>query len=211
MSFSNGRRPVPLPGRPALQVVNYPHSALRHRSKPVRRVDAELKSMIRQMFDLMYANKGVGLAANQVALPLRLFIVNLEGDPAKGQEMIFINPVSSQPKGSGEQEEGCLSFPNLFGNVIRPKQVRVNAYDLTGREIDTTLDGMLARVVQHEIDHLDGVLFVDRMHPTARMKIQDEIEAFDIEFQSQRASGQYPDEATIQARLRELEQRYCLT
>ena len=103
---------------PVLRIVKYPHPALRHKSKPLRRVDGELKNVVREMFDLMYQHKGIGLAANQVNLPYRLFIINTEGDPAKGQEYVFINPVISKRSGTAEAEEGCLSFPE----ILRPRE-----------------------------------------------------------------------------------------
>ena len=97
-----------------MEIVTYPHPTLRHESKPVKRVDAELREIVQEMFHLMYEARGVGLAANQVDLPLRLFVLNLESDPDKSEEFVFINPVISKPKGSEEKEEGCLSLPELW-------------------------------------------------------------------------------------------------
>ena len=193
---------------PSIQIVPYPHPTLRHKSKPVRRVDAELVRTVREMFNLMYAHNGIGLAANQVDLPLRLFIVNLTAKPDEGEEFVFINPVLSKPKGNEESEEGCLSFPELYGPVTRPKQITVQAYNLKGEEIRASLNGMLARVVQHEYDHLDGVLFVDRMSPTARAQVQPTLNEFELSFRALRQTGAMPDDATIAGRLAELEQRY---
>src|SRR5699024_2395218 len=124
--------------------------------------------LVREMFDQMYQAKGIGLAANQVDMPLRLFVVNLESNPTEGEELVFINPVITRPKGSDEAEEGCLSLPGVYGNVVRPKQVRINAYTLEGKEIDAEVTGLFARCVQHELDHLDGVLFTDRVAPSIR-------------------------------------------
>ena len=165
--------------------------------------------MVREMFDLMYEAGGIGLAANQVDLPLRMFIVNLAGNPSDGEEMVFLNPVVSRPKGTEEKEEGCLSIPELYGPVKRPKQVQVDAYSLGGEELQGVLDGMLARVVQHELDHLDGVLFTDRMAPSARMEIDAELEEFETDFQSRRATGEMPSDEVIAARLRDWETKYC--
>jgi peptide deformylase len=192
-----------------LQIITYPHPTLRHKSKPIRRVDAELRQIVRTMFGLMYENKGIGLAANQVDLPLRLFIVNLKADPHEGEEMVFLNPVISFPKGSDEAEEGCLSVPGVYGNVIRPKQVRINAYSLEGKEIDMVVTDLLARCVQHELDHLDGVLFLDRMSPAARADIAGELEEFEAEFASRRSTGSIPSDEQIAARLAEWEKKYC--
>jgi len=192
-----------------LEIVTYPHPTLRRVSKPLRRVDAELRKNIREMFDLMYAAKGIGLAANQVDLPLRLFIVNLTAKPDEGEELVFINPVISLPRGGGEEaEEGCLSLPGLYGNVTRPKQVRVNAYSLSGNEIVADATGLFARCVQHELDHLDGVLFPDRMSASARADIQEDLGIFETEFNSKRATKSIPAEEEIAKRWAELEGRY---
>lgn len=192
-----------------MKIIPFPHPTLRHKSKAIRRVDPALKKIVREMFDLMYAAKGVGLAANQVDLPIRLFIANLEADPGRGQELVFINPVVTNPKGSEEQEEGCLSLPGLYGNVVRPKQVRIAAYDLSGNEIDTTATGLLARVIQHELDHLDGVLFIDRMDRVAQSTLQDTLDEFITAFDSRRGTGEVPADREIFDRLAEWEQRYC--
>jgi peptide deformylase len=192
-----------------LQIVLFPHPTLRHKSKSIKRVNAELARTVREMFDLMYASKGIGLAANQVDLPLRLFIANLSGNPDEGEELVFLNPVISHPKGSEEAEEGCLSFPELYGPVTRPKEVTVNAYNLKGEEFRAKVNGMLARVAQHETDHLDGVLFTDRMSATAKAKVQPVLDEFEINFHSRRRVGEIPDDATIAARLAQWEQRYC--
>jgi peptide deformylase len=192
-----------------LQIITFPHPTLRHKSKPIRRVDAELRQIVRSMFNLMYENKGIGLAANQVDLPLRLFVVNLKSDPQEGEEMVFLNPVISFPKGSEEAEEGCLSLPGLYGNVIRPKQVRINAYTLEGNEVDMVVSDLLSRCVQHELDHLDGVLFPDRMSPAARTDLAAELDEFEADFSSRRSTGSVPSDEQITARLAEWEKKYC--
>lgn len=193
-----------------MQIIAYPHPTLRHPSKPIRRVDAELKQMVREMFNLMYEAKGIGLAANQVNLPLRLFVMNLESDPNKPElEKVFINPVISQPKGSAEAEEGCLSLPGLYGPVVRPKQVRITAYGIDGREIDMTVDDLLGRCVQHEVDHLDGVLFIDRMSAGAKADLADELYDFEAVFRSQRETGGIPSDEELAEERKKWEARYC--
>jgi peptide deformylase len=193
-----------------LQILTYPHPTLRRVARPLRRVDAELRQTIRQMFDLMYAAKGIGLAANQVGLPLRFFIVNLEAKPDAGEELVFINPVISLPRGGSEEaEEGCLSLPGVFGQVVRPKQVRLNAYSLQGKEFEADLSGLFARCCQHELDHLDGVLFPDRMSPTARADIQTELTDFEADFSSRRGTGEVPNEEEIAKRWAEWESKYA--
>ncbi len=165
--------------------------------------------MVRQMFQLMYEAKGIGLAANQVDLPLRLFVVNPAGDPEEGEEHVFINPVISHPKGQSEHEEGCLSIPGIVGNVRRPEYVRVQAYDLTGKEIQIQLDGMFARVVQHELDHLDGVLFTDRLSDTGKLSVRTGLEELEIEFKMRRDTRGIPGDEEIARRRAELQKRYC--
>ena len=192
-----------------MQIVHYPHPTLRHKSKPVKRVDAELRAMIAEMFELMYQFNGVGLAANQVDLPLRLFIVNTAGKPDDGEEMVFINPVLSKPKANEEAEEGCLSLPGIYGNVRRPKQIRVSAYNLKGEEINADLTGLLSRVVQHETDHLDGVMFFDRMTDAARQPIEEQLEEFEVAFKQQLQTGEMQSESQVQERLQQLETQYC--
>ncbi len=192
-----------------MQIVTFPHPTLRHVSKPIKRVDSRLREIVDEMFRLMYEARGVGLAANQVDLPIRLFVANLESDPQEGEELVFINPVISRPKGSEEADEGCLSLPDLYGPVKRPKNVRINAYSLDGSEIVADLEGLFARVVQHETDHLDGVLFVDRMSETARAEVDDVLDEFEADFRSRRSTGEIADDLAIAKRLAEWEARYC--
>src|SRR5687768_18608171 len=162
------------------------------------------------MFDLMYAAKGIGLAANQVDLPLRFFLVNLEAKPDAGEELVFINPVISLPRGGSEEaEEGCLSIPGVYGQVVRPKQVRLNAYSLKGEEFAADLSGLFARCCQHELDHLDGVLFPDRMSATARADIDEDLLIFETEFNSRRTTGALPSEEEIARQWAQWEGRYA--
>lgn len=193
-----------------MRVIHFPHPTLLRVSKPLRRVDAELRKMVAEMFDLMYQNKGIGLAANQVDLPYRLFVMNESGDSKnKELERVFINPVLSKPKGSEEAEEGCLSLPGLYAQVRRPATIHVSAYDLSGKEVELDAEGLPARIIQHEYDHLDGVLFVDRLSSTELADIKDRLEDFRAEFQSRRETGELPDDAKIFATLAELEKLRC--
>ncbi len=190
-----------------MRIIHYPHPTLRHVSKPLRRVDAELHGIVREMFELMYAAKGIGLAANQVDLPYRLFVLNLESDPTEPEnEFVFINPVLRSPHGMVEAEEGCLSLPGLYGDVRRPERVVLNAFNLSGEELTLSLDGLFARAVQHEVDHLDGILFIDRLTSTGLLDAKPTLIDFEEQFLGQRERGEIPDEATIAARRAELEQ-----
>jgi peptide deformylase len=190
----------------ALEIIQYPHPTLRHRSKPVTKVDAELRAIVAEMFELMYQAEGVGLAANQVNLPYRLFVTNYEGDPQnKEAEQVFINPVLSKGHGQIEGDEGCLSIPEVRAPVVRQETIHVQAYDLSGNEIEGDVNGFLARILQHETDHLDGTLFIDRLAATQLAAIKDKLAEFELDFQSRRETGEMPDDAAIAARLRELE------
>jgi peptide deformylase len=189
-----------------VRIVKYPHPALRHKSKPLRRVDAELRRIVGQMLDLMYQQKGIGLAANQVDLPYRLFVMNVQGDPAaKELEYVFINPVIVKRSGTAEGEEGCLSFPEVFAPVRRAEKIVLSAYNLAGEELSYELTDLPARVAQHEADHLDGVLFIDRLSPSARLAVKQALADLEEEFQGNRRRGLIRDDRQIAARLAELE------
>ena len=147
-----------------MEIVHYPHPALRFKSVDVQRIDGALRKTIRKMFDLMYDANGIGLAANQVGLPFRFFLVNLAARADQpDEELVFINPKIRKRKGSVSGEEGCLSLPGLFGDVTRFEEVVIEAFDLSGQPFEMELSELPARVVQHEADHLDGVIFPDRM------------------------------------------------
>lgn len=189
-----------------MRIVKYPHPTLRHKSKPLRRVDAELRNIVREMFTLMYDNAGVGLAANQVDLPYRLLVINLTADPKeKDQEHVFINPVISRWSGTAEADEGCLSFPEIYAPVKRAERISVSAYNLSGEEMQYNLDGMFARAVQHECDHLEGILFIDRLAPSQLLAVKEDLAQLELEFAGDRQRGLIPDDHKISARLLELE------
>ncbi len=190
----------------SLSVIHYPHPTLRHASKPLKRVDAQLRQWIAEMFELMYKFEGVGLAANQVDLPYRVFVANVEGDPhATDAECVFINPVILRGSGQAEREEGCLSIPGVYAPVTRKEKVTVQAYNLAGEEVSGDFEGLFARVVQHEIDHLDGRLFIDRIEPLRRADLAGQLQEFELDFESKRAVGEMPTDEQIAARIAELE------
>jgi peptide deformylase len=190
----------------SVRIIQYPHPTLRHPSKTLKRVDAELRRIIAEMFELMYEHEGVGLAGNQVDLPYRIFVANPAGDPAsKETEQVFINPVLSGGKGQEEDEEGCLSIPGIRAPVVRNATIKVQAYDLSGNEIVAEAEGLMARILQHETDHLDGRLFIDRLSPTHLAAIQDQLEEFELVFRSQLETGEMPSDVQMAARIRELE------
>ncbi len=193
----------------SLQLITYPHPTLRHRSKPILRVDARLKELVEEMFEIMYEFRGVGLAANQVNLPIRLFIANPSGNKDEGPELVFINPEVNKAKGIVEAEEGCLSLPGINANVKRNKSLQINAYDMSGKEIKADIDGFLGRIVQHEIDHLDGVLFIDRLAEEIPRPLAEQIQAFETMYEAKQKSGAIAQNEELQAQLLEWEQKYC--
>ncbi len=193
-----------------LKVVTFPHPTLRYNAKPIKRVDMLLRKVVARMFDLMYEHRGVGLAATQVNLPIRLFVMNSTGNLGEGLERVLLNPVISRPRSNDEAEEGCLSLPNVHGNVVRAKTIRINAFDLTGKELDEDFSGFEARIMQHETDHLDGMLFIDRMNEGATTDIIDELDSLETDFRSRQRTASIPPDEKLLAELVNWETRYCL-
>lgn len=181
-----------------LRIVTYPHPALRFPSIPVQRIDDQLRAHVREMFELMYENRGIGLAANQVALPYQFFVLNLTADPDQpDQEQVFVNPEIVKKHSSIEEEEGCLSFPGLYGKVHRAKRVRVKAFDLDGNEVEVNAEDLLSRAIQHEIDHLHGRLFIDYLQPQTRTSLDPKIKEIEAQFRQAQEAGEYPADEEI--------------
>jgi len=152
-----------------LSVRKYGDPALRRRAAPVAAVTSELRKVIADMVDTMYDELGLGLAAPQIGVPLRLVVVaDEEGRAARA----LINPVITEQGGEITAEEGCLSLPGIFAPVKRAEWVRLEAQDPDGKAVALTARGLRARVFQHEMDHLDGVLFIDRLDPVTRDRIK---------------------------------------
>jgi len=193
-----------------LELVEYPHPALLRRTSPLVRIDDALCEAVEQMFEIMYEAVGVGLAANQVGLPYRLFIVNLEANPESGEELVFINPSLSRPRGTAVQEEGCLSLPGLRMDVRRPEKVVLDAWTLEGEQVRLDLDGFLARVVQHEFDHLEGRLFTDRLPEAAALEARRTLDSMRDVFLGKQSRGELPHDAAIHTRLASLEAERCV-
>lgn len=189
-----------------LQIVHHPHPALRWKSKDITRIDAQLKDWVGQMFELMYEARGIGLAANQVALPYRMFVINPSGDPSdKDNEQLFINPQIVKRNGSEDAEEGCLSLPEIYGPVTRAEKIVVEAFDLTGQEFAMELSGLPARVVQHENDHLDGVMFPDRITAEDLANIQPLLDDLDAQMKHGQETGAIPNDDELKATLQKLQ------
>lgn len=189
-----------------MEIVLYPHPALRWKSKPLQEVTADVRKVARQMFDLMYEAKGVGLACNQVALPWRMFVLNLTGKPEeKSEEHVFINPEILKRRGTQEEEEGCLSFPKLYGQVRRAKEIVVAAFDLEGHGFEMDLEDLASRAVQHEVDHLDGLLFTDRLSEAGQREVAPTLTDFEALFRRQQQLGTVPSDDVLREQLQKLE------
>lgn len=157
-----------------LDIVLWPDPVLLGGTDPVEKVDGELRQVVSEMRRIMFELRGVGLAAPQVGIAKRLMLVCPTGEP--GAEEVVINPEVVQRGEVAEGEEGCLSFPGIYGLVPRARTIRVRYRDLDWRERELVLDDFVARVFLHELDHLDGRVFVDRMTPESRARIEDQLE-----------------------------------
>jgi peptide deformylase len=174
-----------------LKVVKYGEPVLRKKGAKIERVTPEIKQLIADMFETMYAYKGVGLAAQQVGVAVQLTVIDvrgvtdrpstleLDGKPADVNEfmpLVLINP-EVQPVGKpAAGPEGCLSFPEVYADVTRPERVDVKALDKSGKPFQFSCGGLLARAVQHETDHLNGILFIDRMDKKTKEEVQEELD-----------------------------------
>lgn len=144
-----------------LPVVKYPDKILKIKTAKVAFISAEDKKLVRDMIDTMYAEKGVGLAANQVGVSKRIFVAS--ADQVRGEELVFFNPRITKKQGRIKEFEGCLSVPEFYEPVRRFKRVWLRAMTLEGRVVEVKAEGLLARIFQHEVDHLNGFLFIDRL------------------------------------------------
>ncbi len=145
-------------------ILHYPDKRLRELARPVTRFDAELAKLVDDMAETMYAAPGVGLAAPQIGVALRLFIIDVATRDDQPSELrTFINPELIDQVGEVRNEEGCLSFPGVHEEVRRAERVRVRAQDATGKSFELEAEGLLAIAIQHEHDHLDGRLMVDHL------------------------------------------------
>ena len=157
-----------------LQVLHYPDPRLRNPAQPVAHVDDDVRRLIDDMFETMYEAPGIGLAATQVNVPKRVIVIDLSND--KTEPYCFINPKIVAREGEEETEEGCLSVPGIYDNVIRSRWVHVEALDRDGKPFTMKIDDLLAVCIQHEIDHLDGKLFVDYLSEVKRGRIRKKME-----------------------------------
>jgi peptide deformylase len=157
-----------------VQIVHWPNPVLTRGTEPVERVDDDLRDTVENMARLMIELRGVGLAAPQVGIAKRFMLVCPSAE--LGDEQVVINPEILRAEGEEEMEEGCLSFPGIYGTVRRATRIHVRYRDLDWAERDLHLEGYVARIFQHENDHLNGVVFVDRMSPADRMQNRAKLE-----------------------------------
>ncbi len=169
-----------------MEVVYYPDPVLRRGGKPIPAIDEQLRATASEMLEVMYRYRGVGLAAPQVGLELDLMVLNPSGDKKdKDEEMVLVNPKIVERKGSEFGEEGCLSFPGIYADVERNLEITVEYQDLEGETKKIHFDDFLARIIQHELDHLTGVLFVDRVSSVEKLRIRGKLQELEQKFQAQ--------------------------
>ncbi len=157
-----------------LTILEYPDPRLRTRARPVEQFDAALGRLVDDMFETMYEAKGIGLAATQVDVHRRLIVLDLSED--RSTPLVFINPEILEREGAAKTEEGCLSVPGIFDDVQRAARVRVRAQDRTGAVFERELEGFISVCVQHEMDHLEGRLFVDYLSDMKRDRIRKKLD-----------------------------------
>ena len=156
-------------------ILTYGAPQLQAKCSPTKHFGDEVKGLARDLLETMYAAPGVGLAAPQVGVDSRLIVIDLSGGQEPGEQIVFANPVITEEEGSQKDEEGCLSIPGFTAMVERPQRIHVTGQDLEGNPQDIDAEGMLARAFCHEIDHLDGILYLDRISPIKRDLIRRKI------------------------------------
>lgn len=157
-----------------LQVLHYPDDRLRKIASPVTQVDDQIKRIVDDMFETMYAEEGIGLAATQVDIHQRIIVIDVS--EARDQRLVLINPELLEKQGETGIEEGCLSIPEQRALVPRAETVKIRATNREGESFELKTDGLLAICIQHEIDHLDGKLFIDYLSPLKRQRIRQKLE-----------------------------------
>ncbi|UTW44521.1 peptide deformylase [bacterium SCSIO 12696] len=158
-----------------LDILEFPDTRLRTKARPVVNVDDRIRTLIDDMFDTMYDANGIGLAATQVNVHERVVVMDLSEE--RDQPLVFINPeVTVLEDGTRDYDEGCLSVPGFYETVERPENIKVDALDRDGNPFELHPDGLLAVCIQHELDHLEGKLFVDYLSPLKRQRIRAKLE-----------------------------------
>ncbi|MCB9886763.1 MAG: peptide deformylase [Planctomycetes bacterium] len=169
-----------------MEVLIYPHPILRRGGQVVTTFDAELRQLSEQMMEAMYEEGGVGLAAPQVGIEKKLLVLNPSGDRnERSGELTLCNPKITKKKGRDFEEEGCLSFPGIHAEVERWVTITVTFQDLDGKEGTLHADGWLARIIQHELDHLEGVVFTDRLTAAEKLRVKAPLQELEERYRAQ--------------------------
>ncbi|RDX92829.1 Peptide deformylase 1B, chloroplastic [Mucuna pruriens] len=169
---------------PPLKIVEYPDPKLRARNKRIATFDDSLKKLVHEMFDVMYKTDGIGLSAPQVGINVQLMVFNAVGERGEGEEIVLVNPrVSKYSKKLTLFNEGCLSFPGINADVKRPESVKIDAYNVNGTRFSVNLSGLPARIFQHEFDHIQGILFFERMTEEVLESIREQLKALEAKYE----------------------------
>lgn len=169
---------------PKLDILHFPDKRLRTKARDIQSIDDDLRRFIDDMFETMYDAPGIGLAATQVNVHKRLMVIDVSEE--NDQPLCFINPIITHKEGVELMQEGCLSVPGFYEDIERAEAITVKALDKQGKEFELTTDGLLAVCIQHEIDHLDGKLFVDYLSPLKRNRIRKKLERMEKELAAQK-------------------------
>ena len=165
-----------------MELIYYPNPVLRKRALPLETIDDEVRERVAEMLSIMYRERGIGLAAPQVAWSVRLFVMNTRGETDRDGEKVFIHPEILRAEGEVLDEEGCLSIPEVRGKVLRSEKVLVRALDPEGNAFQDELTDLEARVFQHEYDHLDGILFLSMLSASDRLLVGKELKKLEKEY-----------------------------
>ena len=157
-----------------LDVLHFPNPRLRKKGRPVTEIDDSIRKLAEDMLETMYAENGIGLAATQVDVQQRVVVIDLSEE--RNQPMILVNPEIISQEGTETMQEGCLSVPGFFDEVQRAESIRMQYLDLNGEKIEMETGGLLAVCIQHEIDHLNGKLFIDYLSPLKRQRLRKKLE-----------------------------------
>ena len=157
-----------------LNILHYPDPRLREKALPVDKVDNDIKQLVSDMFETMYDAPGIGLAATQANVQKRIIVIDVSED--KTEPLCFINPQILESDGEEIMEEGCLSVPGIYEKVKRADKIKVRALDREGKEFEMEAEGILSTCIQHEMDHLEGKLFVDYLSELKRQRIRKKLE-----------------------------------
>jgi peptide deformylase len=174
-----------------LDILHFPDPRLRNKAKPVKTVDDSVRRLVDDMLETMYEAPGIGLASTQVNDPRRVVVMDISEE--RDQPLCLINPEILDKQGEEEMDEGCLSVPDVYETVIRADKVKVSALDRDGNPFEMEADGLLAVCIQHELDHLDGKLFIDYLSNLKRQRIRKRLE----KDQKQKRAPRSPDRKVI--------------